>query len=688
MNPNNQPNQPPQPQGPPQPPAPGQPAYGNYVAPGASQPLPSESPVPQQPYYAAQLPPAPQGQPPAGYPVPQPQQQYPTAPQSPYGQPPVQSSLEKKLPLPMRIVEWLQSRWYVPVGVLFAIAIIGQVVWQVTYPTNAVVPNLVVDGNNFTGVDKDKAIAQLNEVYGEQKVKLFFGEKDVPYQTPKAKELGISVDNSSRMSNVQYPFGLRLVPTSYWWAKSTVKTGAPIYNYNKTTLDTYVLKNFGEECVIPPQNATLKLDDNQFKVVSAVAGGKCNITEFKDAVGKTTYKADGFVVRTGVKEVAAPLTDEIAKQLGDELNNNLSDDMSLQAAGETSTVKSSVVKNWLSFSAFVPEDKNDGKPLPPPRLLYKIEPERVKRYLDTSKISEKVEKKPGVTKISTTDFTETSRVDGTPGRLINITKTIASIDPFINARAAKPTVVVEQVPATESFTRKYTPTEAGYSALIKQFAHDNPGKISIVLKELSGKKPYYNGMTDEGVVHPAAGVEGMYLVYAAQKGIEDGSIQYTDKINGNLSVKDCMKAAAADQDSDCITALLAKISVEKVHAVLREIGMDSTKFTGKITTTTARDMAIFMQTLAENNLKIKNKSDLETGMRELSLRDGMKSSIISGGKVAGGASDKSYNEMAIGSKNGKFVVGFMSEGSDGAKTAAKLIKAIETLRQQKQDLKK
>lgn len=553
---------------------------------------------------------------------------------------------------------------------------------------NALPAGLVVDGAAVGGLDRDKAVSQLNAAYGKVQVKLFFGDASVPYKTPTATQLGVQVDNTSRLAAVSYPFALRFVPTSYWWAAGLAQVGNPVYNYDKATLDTYALKNLGEDCIIPPKNASLKLDDNQFAVVPAEAGGKCNLTEFKEAVGKITY-ATGYSVKTPMSKIAAPLTNDIAKQLGDELNNNLKNDMPLQAAGETTQVKSSVVKGWLSFKPFIPEDKNDGTPLPPPRLLYVIEPDRVKRYLETSGIAAKVEKKPGVTKVSTTDFTETSRTNGEPGVLVDITKTIASIDPFVNARAGNASVAVGPVPPTEQYTRKYTPSDAGYRSLIQQFAQDNPGKIGIVLKELNGKRPLLGGAANDTLQLPAAGIEGVYLAYVAQKGIEDGSIQPTDRVSGNLSYQDCMEAAISNQDADCITALLGKLSNARVTARLAEIGLTGTSFSGDVTLTTARDMAIFMEKLNDTTTQtgLKQRDKLLTPLNDISLRDGIKS-VLSNARVAGGSTDNNYNEMALVSgSGGQYIVSIATEGSEGAKTASKLVRAIEALRKQKQDLR-
>lgn len=610
---------------------------------------------------------------------------YPTSGMANTNTPPPRPKSYGKTPLPVRIVEWFKGRWYVPVMLIVAILLVGNIAMQVLYPINSLPPGLLVDGQNVGGMDRDVAIKNLDAAYGKLQVKLFFGDSTVPYRTPAASELGIEVDNSPRLADVSYPFALRFIPTSYWWAASTVDVGGPVYNYNRSVLDTYALTNLGEECVIEPQNATLKLDDNQFVVVPAEAGGKCDMTKFKDAVAKVTY-TDGYEVRTDIREQAAPLTDDIAQQLADELNNNLKNDMSLQAGGQTTTVRVATVKGWLSFRAHIPESKDDGSETPPPQLLYVIEPERVQRYLETSGILRKVEKKPGTTRIATTNFTETSRTEGTPGVLVDIKKTVANIDPFIAGRAGRAEVIVGSVPATVRYARTYTPSDEGYRALVQQFAQDNPGKIGISMQELSGKRPHYGAAANEALQLPAAGIEGVYLAYAAQAGIDDGSIQPTDQVVGNLSYEECIEVAISEQNPDCISGLLGKISNAVVARRMAAIGLTGTSFSGDTTLTTAGDMAKFMRLLDENELSIRQTNKLKSPMNSVSLRSGAHKAAEQV-RSAGGETDESYNEMAVVTENGRYVVAIASQGSNGADTSAKLIRAIDKLRQQKQDLR-
>ncbi|NLA43267.1 hypothetical protein GX865_03925 [Candidatus Saccharibacteria bacterium] len=683
---------------PPQTPPPGaQPPYQGFQGVPPTTQGPNFSPM-QNPW-AGPSSQSPTGQPPQGqgfYGQPQPPlqmqpvQQPPSGPNqmpapAPHQTPPPRVRSFGKAPLPVRIVEWFKKNWWAPALGIFLLIVVGDIVFQMVFPVNALPPGTVIDGAKLGGVDRAEAVKRLDEAYGKVKTEIFFGESTIPYAIPNARELGISVDNSKRLQNISYPLWLRFVPTSYMWASSLNQVGEPLYDYDKSTLDTYVLKQLGEDCTIKPQNATLKLEDDRFTVVKAVAGGKCNITDFKNAVSSAVVKDSKITIRTPINETKAVLTDDIAQQLADELNHNLSNDMPLQAGGKTNTVPSRTVKGWLSFKAVIPEVRSDGKPTPPPRLAMKVEKSRLRKYLDSS-VASRVEKKPGVTKISTTDFTETSKTEGAPGILIDLDKTIASIESFIFQRSSNASVSTGPVPPTVQYSRKYTPTEAGFSALIEQFAFDNKGKIGIAYLEISGKKPHTSGFANERMSMKGSGIENAYLAYAAQAGIEDGSIQPTDKIAGSRNVSDCIKDAIAEQDSECAKALLDKVGQVKVQSRMQQLGLVNTSFSGENNVTSARDALTFVERLVDRKFAVKRGESLEAPMRNINLREGFIRGTTGTITSFGGESGSNYSEAGYISQKGRYLVAFISEGSDH-KTAAKLLQQIDKLREEKSKTK-
>jgi hypothetical protein len=558
-----------------------------------------------------------------------------------------------------------------------------------TFPANALPPGTMVDGQNVGRMDRDEAVKALDKAYGDIKTSVYFGSSSVPYRTPQARELGISVDNSKRLADVSYPVWLRLIPTSIMWASSLQNIEPPLYNYDTTTTDRFVLRQLGADCTIKPQNATIKLDDEQFAVVKSMPGGKCDVIDFKRKVAQTKLKNGKMTIRTDMSEVPAAISDDMAKELADTLNTNLKDAATMKAADVAQEVPARTLKGWLTFEAVIPEasEGEDGI-VPPAKLTYAIDSERVRSYFDKT-IASKLEKKPGTTKISTTDYTETARSNGEPGVMIDMPQAVAGITKVAAGETKEFSVVTGPVPATEAYTRTYTPSETGMSALIEQFAHDNKGRIGIYMQEESGKKPMLSGAVNAQEIFPAAGIEGLYVGYAAQVGIEDGSIQSTDKISGSLSVEDCITEAIKSQNRDCIEALLGKVTTPVAVQRLKAIGLNNTAFSGNTNTTTAQDAYTFMQKFRSKGLAINKKGAIETPMRDIELRDGMishfggQSSVL----VMAGSEGASYNEAAHVANKGVYQISILTEGAEGAKTTKKLIQAIEKLRSERQALK-
>jgi hypothetical protein len=631
----------------------------------------------------------PPGYPPQNYPPVQPAVYPPEAsvsaapPMAPT--PPPRIKRYDKLPLPVRMMEWLKSHWWAPVIAVLVLLVGVNILYQILYPYDVLPAGTRVDGVVLGGVKKDAAIARLNDAYSNIRTELYFGDATVPYRTIKAKDLGIQVDNSARLREVSYPVVLRLVPTSIWWAHAVNKINDPVYTYSRPTLDTFALKNLGENCYINPQNASLKLDDTQLKVVPMIPGGKCNMTDFKTKASSATEKNGTISIRTPLQSIDAPLTNEVAQQLADKLNAALKDDMPLAGAGQGTNVPSTTVKGWLKFTAVVPEQPAGGAAAKPAHLDYGIDEGRVRKYFDGT-LASKVEKKPGISTVSTTDFRETARQNGEPGVMIDMKQTIASIMQVAGGQAKAATVTTGPVPPTTRYTRTYTPSADGFNALIQQFPVDNPGTFAISLQELAGKKPWLGGQVNAEAAMPAAGIEGVYAAYAAQVGIEDGSIQHSDVITSGKTVDDCISAALKDQEADCISALIGKVGNQTVQSRLRAIGLMGTDFTAETTTTTARDMAVFLQKYDASQLNVKQTGVLETPLRNIRERQGILQAAQSTRITVAGDRAGSYNEGGIVTTKGKYVLVVLSKDSD-ATTVAKLVRMIDELRTRKDALK-
>lgn len=583
-------------------------------------------------------------------------------------------------PLPIRIVDWLKGNWWAPVVVISLLLVVFDIMYQVFLPYNAVPQGVVVDGVPLGGLEHSAAVSRLDEAYGNAKAKVFFGNASVPYKTPTGRELGISVNNQERLKNAHYSVWWRLVPTSSFWIGSTIKASPALYSYDTATLDTYTLKNLGNNCKINPKDATLRLDDNRFSVVPAVAGGTCNLSEFKAAVQKATIKDGGYTIRTAMKETPATLGNHAAKELADKLNKTLAQDIPITANDKQDTVPAHTAKTWLSFKTVTPEAKPDDPKASEPRLAFTVEPDRVKKYIQSSRLAG-AEQKPGTTTVSTRDFTETSRQEGKPGVAINIAKTTQSAADVADGKTRTMVATVEPVGPTVVYKRSYTPTEEGFKALVQQFSEDNKGDIAIAVTELTGRKPLVVAATRGGEAIPAGGLEGALVAYTAQVGIENGSIQPTNKVAGSQTYTDCIKTAITEQDKECIDGLLSGVGNATVQQRLRDIGLNNTQL-GEHITTTADDIQTFMRKLAEKKeLPTKKLEPLTSAMRSLQQRDGIVVGQNNIEAIAG--TEGAYNQAGvITSQGGRYVVTFLSKSSN-ASTAAKFIAEFDKLRSQK-----
>lgn len=658
-------------------------------------PTSPQPPTPQPPQYGGYPPVSPQTGQPGQYPPSAPPPQYPPQPgYMPYQQPvpPLQPGMRQPamstgaarpqrydaLPLPIRMVEWAKRNWWAPLVGVLILVLAGDIAFQMAYPSQALPPGVKIDGLSVGRASKNDIINTLNTEYAKVPVEIYFGEATVPYKTPTAKEVGIGVDNSDRLRHASYPLWLRLVPTSYWWAGALVSVGKPTYVYDKVALDKYTLRHIGKDCRIAPKNPTLALDDGRFTVVKSVAGGVCDVNDFTRIMQSATVGDNGkIVVRTPMKETGAPISNESAQGLADSLNTVLGRDFELKAPGVAVTVPGLTIKNWLTFKEVIPEDTTKQSP----RLEPVVDAGRVKTYFAQS-LSAKLEKKPGVTKIATKDFTVLSETRGANGVGIDIDAALASIQQVVAGKSTVITVTTKELGPTVEYTRSYSPTEEGFRALITQFASDNPGTNGIVLEEFSGKKPFAVAAANDKAVLPAHGLEGLYVAYAAQVGIENGSLQPTVQISGSASVLECMKRAVEDQDTECTQALLLHIGNAVVQERLRAIGLTSTSLSGERPTTTARDMHTFIYKFAKKELPVKRLSDIDTAMRNVQARDGFLRQV-SNAVSAAGVGETGYAELALVRVRGMYTLSYLSDNKN-PETAKKLVAAIEKLRAEKQ----
>lgn len=543
---------------------------------------------------------------------------------------------------------------------------------QLLYPSNRLVPFSSVDGISLGGWQKNDATKSLDSAYAKKIIPVYFGQAKKAYRSPETSEIGLSVSNKIRVDKSNYPWYLRIIPTSILWAHFiTESKSEPEYQRSNDKLTAYINKELGNSCNIEPQDASLRLSGVAFKVIPSQNGGICDIGTARQALSsvRPRLNVDGRV-NIPVKEVAPGVSDEAARKLGDYLQKKAVNGVSITVNGVAQTIPASDLFSWIDFSA------SDSQ------LNYTFNRDRSLTYLN-KEIAPKVAVNSGTTTVSTYDFVETARVDGANGKRLDINATLDNLKLFIAGDIGRATAITEPVPPRVIYTRSYSPTDVGLSALIQRYAQEHTGTFGISMIELSGRnrRASYN----DTKLFTTASTYKLFVAYSTLKRIEDGSWNWSDQINNGRDLSVCFDDMIVKSDNACGAALLAKIGYINITNEVHAIGCTNTSFLGKDSIkTTSADLALFMAELQTGQMLTQQSSRdrLIDALKRNIYRQGIPAGVS--GEVADkvGFMDGLFHDAAIVySPTGTYVLAIMTDGSNWA-TVADLAGKIEALRSQ------
>ncbi|MFA5172704.1 MAG: serine hydrolase [Sulfuriferula sp.] len=578
---------------------------------------------------------------------------------------------------------WLRQHWKLLLLIIVAVLIVGQTIFQIVYPGSRLIPGTKVDGVDLGGMKVDDAAKKLDGLYGSLKLNIFFGKNDAAFQSPKMSEVGIGVDNNARIGALNYPFYLRIIPGSIYWAPALSKPGDIAYTYDKNKIADYTQSKVGDDCSIPPQNASLKLIDSQLQLVPSATGGKCDITEFQQTLAEV--KPDSSKdnqVRIAIDETPAPISDDMARDLAAKLNTRMAVPMPITVDTTTDTIPGRVVLSWLDFKADVPAQSIDNTGNQTASLKYNVNADRMQDYLNQG-IAAKLIKKAGVSHVTTLDFTETARTNGANGRGLDMPKAVASVESYISGKATKATAATQVVGPSTIYTRNYTPTSVGFSALLAQYAQDNPGTYGMAFTELSGVS-YPRSATYRGDARmPAGGIHSLYLAYTDVMQEYAGIARPVDKISGDTNAVDCFKDMLQKFDEGCRTGFYDYFGFATIKSRGAGLGLTNTVFAREDTLTSANDLQKVMIGLYKNQIgRIEGAQKILSTLRLNLSKEGIPAGAGTG-QISHtiGETTTVHNDTAIVYSNnyGAYALTVLSDGASWDKVAG-LAQKIQTLK--------
>lgn len=562
-------------------------------------------------------------------------------------------------------LHWKRILLYGLAGVALLMIIV-----QLLYPHDQLLPYERVDNVALGGWQKADAAWELDHRYLVKRARIYFGSNNTPYRSPAINEIGITVKNSARLQQIEYPWWLRLVPGSLVWAQAFSHAPEPDYEINQKQLDAYIKKELGQSCNVTPKDASITYQDNTLRAVKAEVGGTCQMADVRSALQQLRPGLRHEpTVRVPMNEVQPAVGTAVAEALASSLVSRIGTGVSIAAGNETVAIPKDQVMSWLDFTV------QDGK------LIASLSGQRANEYL-ANNLAPKVAVSAGTTKVSTLDFVETSRQNGPSGQALDVDKTLQMMVSYLMSERDVVPVVTNVTNPRVEYIRSYSATDAGFSALLANYAKDHPGTFGIALIELSGS--HRRAMYNETKTFVTASTYKMFVAYSTLRRVDAGTWSWSDaNISAGRNLEKCFDDMIVKSDNACAEALLAKIGFKAITDEVRAIGLTSTSFiSGNTPQSTAGDEALFLAQLESGQLPLLGESRGR-------LLDAMKRNVYRRGIPAGASgqvADKVgflwgllHDASVVYSPRGTYVLVIMTDGSSW-EAIADLTRQIESLR--------
>jgi beta-lactamase class A len=505
-------------------------------------------------------------------------------------------------------------RWilYSVIGLLLLI-----VIAQFLYPTSKLLPFANIDGKSYSAWTKSDAISNLDTAYKNTKLNIYFSNAAQAYKTPLPADIGLTVANQARLQAADYPWYMRLIPSSLLWAHYIYPVNSPpSYTRNQAVLSSYITKQFGPSCSVQPVNASVKVQGTALSVVPSVNGGTCDTADLTSKLSTVEpHSNEPTNIAISGKEIPAAVSDVVAKTFADSLTAKLSKGVSVTAGSSTVSISPANLYAWLDIAV------TDGA------LGYSFNADRASAYLNAN-LAPKVAVKAGTTQVATSDFVETSRATGASGASLDVAKTLTNIKAYLDGTSTSAVAATQLTPPNVTYTRSYSATDTGLAALMQNYATSHPGTYGISLTELSGgtRHATYQGDTQ----FTTASTYKLFVAYSTLLRIESGTWHWSDQIEGGYDLTTCFNRMISLSDNDCGYALLIKIGFQAITNEAHAIGASNTSFLGSDgIKSTASDEALLLAELQTGQI-LSQQSDRDmwiTAMKNNVYRQGIPKGI-------------------------------------------------------------
>lgn len=542
------------------------------------------------------------------------------------------------------------------------------VAWQLTYSSDRMPLFMRVDGLMVGGQEKHKVVKRLDDAYEDKRIDIYLVDSEKPFSSPEISDLGLTTGNHRRIMDVTYPWYLRIVPTSAFWVVFMTDVDMAEYKVDESAVREYVVKKFGEDCRVEPVNPSAWVSEGKIQTETGSKGGICQTDK---VISKLAHARPILDEPAEIKLEAEPIEPTISMKdlsdLIDKIDKKLEKDVEVAVADKKEVLRPDMVRGWLEFNTEGDE------------IEVSLSAEKASDVL-SERMDEKLYKPAGVTKITTLDFTEVSREEGVRGQALDIEATLGSIRDYLIGEGEAAEAVTKELSPRVEYTRTYSKSHTGLSALLKNYSEDKRGVYGVSLIELSGERRSAGYNEDQKFT--TASTYKVFVAYSVIRRVESGEYKWSNPVGVSRNLSNCFDVMLAQSDNPCAEELVKKIGYTPLNNDVVGLGLTGTSFIDRESfKTTANDLSRFMAMLESGQLPISDKNQqlfIKTLKRNV-YRQGIPAGAT--GEVANkvGFLDKYLHDTAIVySPKGTYVLTILTSDSSWG-NIAELTKQVESL---------
>jgi len=469
--------------------------------------------------------------------------------------------------------------------------------FQVLYPGDRMLPLEKVGATHVGTWLKQDAAKKLEKQLANSQINVYIGDSKSAYTTIKPKDIGLSMNVSKSMPSSEYPWYVRIVPTSILWFQLLQPNPNIGYSRNEKIALQFLESDLATSCVLPAKNASLKFNGKDFDVVSAREGGTCKKSDAMSALANVSPSFSGVASARIPAEVSQPkIHDADAQKLADKLMSTSKSGVSIIVGKTSQNIPQTEVLSWLSFTTKSSE------------LTFNVDATKSKKYF-SSNVTPKIAKQAGTTYISTQDFTILSKKVGATGQTLNTTATLATIEDVLNGDSEAAKAMTADSEAAKAMTaplkpnvvyrRSYTSTSTGISALITHYDDEHAGDFGVAFSELSGQSRSASHQATRQFT--TASTYKLFVAYGTLRNVDSGKWKWSMQVQGGRNLTKCFDDMIVKSDNACAEALLKKLGYSKLTNDIRALGLSQSGFvTGDTPLTTAGDLTLFLTKLQKS----------------------------------------------------------------------------------------